>query len=103
MLKKATAVAETSNTIFLASVNFLNIFLIFNMPGYTPNIFSYYQLDPAHFYTWPGLSWQACLKVTEVELELLADPEMDLFIEEGLRGCMDGPYHNRCPKAGLSD
>ena len=73
------------------------------MPGYTPNIFSYYQLDPAHFYTLPGLSWQACLKLTEVELELLADPEMYLFIEDGLRGCMHGPYHNRCPKAGLSD
>ena len=46
----------------------------------------YYQLDPGHFYTAPGLSWAACLKMTGVELELLTDPDMHLFIEEGLRG-----------------
>ena len=32
-----------------------------------------YQLDPAHFLTAPGLAWNACLKKTEVELELLTD------------------------------
>ena len=47
---------------------------------------NYYQLDPAHFYTAPGLSWAACLKMTKVELELLTDVDMHLFIEEGLRG-----------------
>ncbi|KAK3731226.1 hypothetical protein QZH41_004694 [Actinostola sp. cb2023] len=46
----------------------------------------YYQLDPGHFYTSPGLSWLACLKMTGVELELLTDPDMYLFVEEGLRG-----------------
>ena len=46
----------------------------------------YYELDPGHFYTSPGLSWLACLKMTGVELELLTDPDMYLFIEEGLRG-----------------
>ena len=30
-----------------------------------------YNLDPAHYYTAPGLAWNAVLKVTEVELELL--------------------------------
>jgi hypothetical protein len=45
-----------------------------------------YNVDPCHFYTSPGLAWQACLKMTEVELELLTDPDMYLFIEEGLRG-----------------
>ena len=30
-----------------------------------------YKLDPAHFYTSPGLFWQACLKKTGVILELL--------------------------------
>ena len=29
------------------------------------------ELDPAHFLSTPGLSWQACLKKTEVKLELL--------------------------------
>ena len=30
-------------------------------------------LDPSHFYSAPGLAWQACLKKTEVKLELLTD------------------------------
>ena len=45
-----------------------------------------YNLDPCHFYTSPGLAWQACLKMTDVEIELLTNPDMYLFIEEGLRG-----------------
>ena len=32
-----------------------------------------YELDPAHFLSAPGLAWQACLKKTKVELELLTD------------------------------
>ena len=35
-----------------------------------------YQLDPAHFLSAPGLAWQACLKKTGVELELLTDNDM---------------------------
>ena len=31
-----------------------------------------YGLDPAHYYSAPGLSWDALLKKTGVELELLA-------------------------------
>ena len=44
-----------------------------------------YELDPAHFISLPGLAWQACLKKTEVELELLTDYDMLLMIEEGIR------------------
>ena len=29
-----------------------------------------YELDPTHFVSLPGLAWQACLKKTNVELEL---------------------------------
>lgn len=47
---------------------------------------SYYKLDPTHFYTAPGLSWAACLKMNKVELELFTDIDMHLFIEEGIRG-----------------
>ena len=32
-----------------------------------------YELDPAHFLSAPRLVWQACLKKTEVELELLSN------------------------------
>ena len=35
-----------------------------------------YGLDPAHFYTAPGLAWKACLKKTRIRLELLLDPDM---------------------------
>ena len=45
-----------------------------------------YALDPAHFVSLPGLAWQACLKKTNVELELLTDYDMVLMVEEGIRG-----------------
>ena len=45
-----------------------------------------YKLDPAHFVSLPGLAWQACLKKTNIELELLTDYDMLLMVEEGIRG-----------------
>ena len=45
-----------------------------------------YELDPAHFLSLPGLAWQACLKKTNIELELLTDCDMLLMVEEGIRG-----------------
>ena len=45
-----------------------------------------YGLDPAQYYTSPGLSWDALLKKTGVELELLTDYDQHLFIEKGMRG-----------------
>ena len=45
-----------------------------------------YGLDPAHYFTSPGLSWDALLKKTGVELELFTDLEMHLFVERGIRG-----------------
>ena len=46
----------------------------------------HYKLDPAHFYTSPGLAWKACLKQTRIKLELLTDPDMLLMFERGIRG-----------------
>ena len=45
-----------------------------------------YELDPAHFLSLPGLAWQACLKKTNIELELLTDYDMLLRVEKGIRG-----------------
>ena len=45
-----------------------------------------YELDPAHFLSLPGLAWQACLKKTNIELELLTNYDMLLMVEKGIRG-----------------
>ena len=50
-------------------------------------------LDPSHFLSAPGLAWQACLKKTNVNLELLTDVYMLLMIEGGIRGGMCQSVH----------
>ena len=45
-----------------------------------------YGLDPAHYYTAPGLSWDAMLKHTQVQLELIDDIDMYQMVEKGIRG-----------------
>ena len=44
----------------------------------------HYKLDPAHFYTSPGLAWQTSLKKVGVRLELLTDPDMLLMFDRGI-------------------
>ena len=45
-----------------------------------------YGLDPVYYYIAPGLAWDACLKMTNINLELLSDPNMLLMFEKGIRG-----------------
>ena len=45
-----------------------------------------YGLDPVYYYTAPGLAWDACLKMTGINLELLSNPDMLLMFEKGIRG-----------------
>ena len=53
-----------------------------------------YELDPAHFLSLPGLASQACLKKTNIKLELLTDYDMLLMVEEGIRGGMCHSIHS---------
>ena len=63
-----------------------------------------YELDPAHFLSLPGLAWQACLKKTNIKLELLTDYDMLLIVQEGIRGGICHSIHrharanNKCMK-----
>ena len=53
----------------------------------------HYKLDPAHFYTSPGLAWIAALKFTKIKLELLTDYDMLLMFEKGIRGGITQAVH----------
>ena len=46
----------------------------------------YYGLDPCHYFSSPGLSWDAMLKMTGIKLEKVSDIDKYLFIEKGQRG-----------------
>jgi hypothetical protein len=45
-----------------------------------------YRLDPAHYLPTPSLTWDACLKYTNIQLELITDPEIFLFFESAMCG-----------------
>ena len=64
-----------------------DVALLANMfEAFRDTCLKHYKLDPAHFYTSPGLAWKACLKPTGIRLELLTDPDMLLIFEQGIRG-----------------
>ena len=46
----------------------------------------YYGLDPGHYFSAPGLSYDAILKMTKTELEKISDPDKYMFFEKGMRG-----------------
>ena len=45
----------------------------------------YYRLDPSRYFSSPGLSWDAMLKMSQIELELISGIDTNFFIEKGLR------------------
>ena len=65
-----------SDTLLLADVFF----------NFRKICFDTYELDPAHFLYAPGLAWQACLRKSNVELELISDVDILLMIEKGIPG-----------------
>ena len=58
----------------------------------------FYELDPCHYFSSPGLSWDAMLKMAGVKLEKISDIDKYLFIEKGLRGGISY-IAKRCAKA----
>ena len=47
---------------------------------------SYYKLDPAHYYTTPGLAWDAALRTSKITLELITDVDIYNMIDTSIRG-----------------
>ena len=71
-----------------------DVVLLANMfEAFRDTCLEHYKLDPAHFYTSPGLAWKACLKRTGIKLELLTDPDMLLMFEWGIRGGITQSVH----------
>ena len=90
---------------YLTCENFLDIFEMKIMGDYhdhylkkdvllSPDVFEKfidtclkcYGLDPCHYFSSPGLSWDAMFKMTGVKLEKISEIDKYLFIEKGLRG-----------------
>ena len=47
---------------------------------------TYYKLDPTHYFSSPGLAWDAMLKMTNVQLDLITDIDMENMVQMGMRG-----------------
>ena len=52
---------------------------------FTDMCLKFYELDPCNYFSFPGLSWDAMLKITGVKLEKISDIYKYLFIEKGLK------------------
>ena len=53
---------------------------------FTSESLKLYKLDLSHYISFPGLSWDAMLKMAGIKLELISDIDKHLFIEKRLRG-----------------
>ena len=90
-LRKFTDNYDWSGLEFLVSIKDIGKFenrnnISVNVLAFRDTCLKHYKLDPAHFYTSPGLAWKACLKHTGIRLELLTNPDMLLMFEQGIRG-----------------
>jgi len=57
-----------------------------------------YGIDLAHCWRLAGYTWQCCLKMTNLELQLIADPNIYLMFENVIRGGVS-TVRNRHSKA----
>ena len=85
---------EVWNTFMLRTLgNYHDLYLVSDMllltdvfENFRKTCMQYYKLDPCHYFTSPGLSWDSVLKMTNIKLELMTDIDMFQFIEKGMRG-----------------
>ena len=57
----------------------------------------YYSLDLCHYFSAPGLSFDAMLKMTGVMLQNISDINVHLFVEKGMRGGISNICKKICP------
>ena len=81
----------------LLLADFLNIFLT--------TCLEYYSLDAVHYYTTPGLAWDAALRISRVDLQLITDVDMYHFVENSIRGgiSMISTRHAQADSPSLPD
>ena len=65
----------------------------------------YYRLDPCHYFSSPGLTWDAILKMTDIKLEKISDIDKQLYIEKRLRGgiCYISKRYSKANNKYLND
>ena len=61
------------------------LFLADVFEKYIATCLKFYELDPCHYFSSPGLSWDAMLKMNGVKLEKTSGIDKYLFIETGLK------------------
>ena len=62
----------------------LAVLFFFFFEKFTDTCLKFYKLDPCHYFNYPGLSWDAMLKMSGIKLEQISDIDIYLFIEQGL-------------------
>ena len=58
------------------------LFLVDVFERFIKTCLNYYGLDPNHYFSSPGLSWDSMLKMTGVELEKISNIDVHNFIEK---------------------
>lgn len=61
--------------------------------NFRDNCLKTYQLDALHYVTLPSFAYDAMLRLTKIELELLIDIDKILFLEKGCRGGLSQVSH----------
>ena len=65
----------------------LNVFLLVDFfEKFRKTCLEFYSRDPIHYYTTPGLAWDAALRMSRVDLQLITYVDMYHFVENSIRG-----------------